>query len=359
MKSGQRLTLVVDCGRYSAKVARISAKSNVSIKETPNRACQCYPPGDGAAVPVVRDASSIPALLCEHLESEIGEGDATTLLLLLDTLAPKHHRECLLQYCFETVGVEKLYLGFSAATSLFSAAITSGVCVDVGYGGVRLTPLLNGVPLVKRAVELPSVGSAHVDARLDERFPALLAASDNDNRASPLFHTFKAQCGVFDASCCSPSSPLPDEEQSFTLPDGSLLTFNRSDVSRCYQSLLVSPQCSVVDSFRHLHAEVLADSPSEWSTCNWVVAGGGANTAGLQDYLKLQLTSTPVGDASVYNGLTAEVRPVPLQSPSTAAVEGGIALSHLSSFRGMCTTREDYADQGPERCLHNKIVDAR
>lgn len=326
-------TVVVDCGRHSTKYAVISRRHHrtdngtIPVKQLPS--------------PMSSFNSTVTAaewncVLPQIVSSEVTDGGGVSLLLLLDTLLHKRQREALLSSTFEHIGAKRVCLSYSAATALFAGGETSGVAVDLGYTSVRATPVEDGVPVTSMAISMDAVGARYVDSSLrhmlgDQQLPDVLLS------------TVKAQC----CWVGSEEPPLPEE---FSLPDGSTVQVNLTpqDYHQAANCLLYSGTTRVPDILHHFYQKFTVSCGTP--VPHWVLFGGAAGMHGVNSVLAGSISSFM---------LDSPPRQLMVQNSCNGPVDGGVILSHLSSFKGMCVSMEEYEEDGPERCVHVKVADRR
>jgi actin-like protein 6A len=97
------------------------------------------------------------------------------LLFAEPALAAKADRERLCQLLFETYHCPGVFVGKSGVLALYANARTSGFAVDVGAGGISLTPVQEGFPLLAGVRRL-QLGGRAMDAALQVALAAKLGA---------------------------------------------------------------------------------------------------------------------------------------------------------------------------------------
>lgn len=344
---------VVDDGYHTLKHARVS------------RSQQC-----GDYLPVYTQRSERDITRVCHREQVVGllhnlnnitsscadAPNEVSLLLLQHALVSRREREIVFVSCFERLGCKRVALDCLASTALYAGGVTSGVIVDIGFTGVRVSTILDGHPVLPLCAELRSVGAYHVDA--DLRHSALHDCSDED-----LLH-FKTQCTVqpevypggehvltSSYSAAHARQSRYSRDKTTSLPDGERVHIHTCDgdsdgdtpcaaekPSGACQKLLYSSSTSVPNTFSYHMRKALLVSPE---MTHWSVIGGCAGMHGVRSILR---------DAVSHAVLVSAAKEVYVKNAAHAAVQGGIILAQLSFFKGMCITADMYAEDGPERC---------
>ncbi|ORC93411.1 actin-like protein [Trypanosoma theileri] len=324
-------TFVLDYGSHTAKYASFSKSDktssfDVGVNEVQSRA-------------FVDDELDVVAF-GKHLAELISENcpaDAElNLSLLIDVLLPRRKRELLLKCSFEYLGAKQVFLGYTAATSLFSVGETTGISVDVGYRGVRVVPVVSGVIQTALSADVQSVGARNTDRVLRQYIP-----SANES----LLFTLKS-------NACFIGDKTPTLPSHITLPDGNSLPFPLS-FSACREAgealLFHPPYTRTPDVLQYTHQKCLLEFPN---MKHWVLVGGASSIRGTREILHSSMSHTIIPQKEHFHQLQ-------VKTPMQAAISGGIILSQLSSFKGMCVNVEEYAEEGPHRCVHLKSVDGR
>ncbi|KPA80706.1 putative actin-like protein [Leptomonas pyrrhocoris] len=320
-------TYIVDCGHHTIKYAGLSKRSKrtveVLVKERRSE-CNAYVADDE------RLRQSVPQLLSGELRTD----EELTLMLLLDTFASQKSKASLLYSCFEQFGCKKVCLHYTACTGLYAAGETSGVVVDIGYAGVQLSSVYKGVVQTALSSRLTSLGTRSLDCELHR-----LLRSDVTEEA---LHRIKAQC----CSLTEREEPQPD----LTLPDGTVFPskgLKRSELHRASNALLFSTTSSVPDSMRLIFQKHSIRYPDSTS---WLRLGGGSQIDGVEEVL---------GSAMAHPLCRHTPKELHLKDATHGPVSGGIILSQLNVFKGMCVGAGDYEEYGPDGCVRMQVVDAR
>lgn len=325
---------MVDCGHHSIKYGAITHRHRKDAQNTPKTLSRAVATCD--PVTALEWSSTIPTLLA----NEVGEDEHLVLFLLLDTLTAQPQKEALLSACFEQMEAAKVCLGYTATTALFAAGETSGVVLDVGYASARITPVVRGIPELTLSSELSSLGAHAVDDALRAAFREAGEPTTSDTFLTAV----KSQC------CWVGSGEKPDTVDEVALPDGSILPMALSSTAleAASSRLLTSTRASATNSLLHTweKATLLHPDVSQWVRC-----GGAAGMAGVGPTV-----ADVVSKAGMVSGPPRELH---VRDHATASVEGGVILTHLNTFKKMCIDSTDYEEEGPQRCLHQRITDWR
>ncbi|EPY30610.1 hypothetical protein AGDE_00893 [Angomonas deanei] len=133
-----------------------------------------------------------------------------------------------------------------------------------------------------------------------------------------------------------------------TLPDGAVLPdcLSSRDVAEAGSRLLVSETTDSLFSFRNVYENSVAESST---VLPYMVCGGGSLMRGVNHAVKSHLQKY----------FTFPNRELTAKSPSHTAIDGGLILSQISSFKQMCVDVEEYNENGPARCCSSKMIDSR
>ncbi|AAZ10336.1 actin-like protein, putative [Trypanosoma equiperdum] len=323
-------TCVIDYGSHTVKHTCISkADKNSAFEFNINEApTQAFAAND--SLDIVLFGRHVAELISDTCPA----GSALTLCLLTDTWLPRRKRELLLKCCFECLGAKRVSLVDSVSTALFSSGETTGVCVDVGYGGVRAVPVVNGFPQSFLGEDVRSVGAKNTDTVLRRHIP---------QASEPVLLALKS-------TVCFVGDEPPAVSRQISLPDGSTfpMTLSPSVCREAGEALLYNaPTASAPNALRHMYQKSLLECPS---LDRWVLVGAASGMTGVGRVL---------GEAMTH-ALTVTQREGPqyiaVKDPAHAAVCGGAILSQLSTFKKMCVTVEEYVEEGPHYCVRPKII---
>lgn len=359
-------SLIVDPGAFSVKYAG-QAKRNRRKDWADSQVREMSTATASLDASVDCEALQLQTL-ARLVSAEVQQGEDLSLVLLVDTLASRRLRESLFQVAFEHLGAKKVAMCFTAATALFAAGETTGVAVDLGFFGVRVTPVDRGVPVVAQATGCASVGCAAIDASILE----IIRAADPDAAAritdaaswaevtrQPAYAQAKGQlCSFADGAATGGRTAAGGDEYhnpndpvcEFALPDGSSVRVPASPsvVSQATRPLLYSACANVPFAFRAVHQQFSLDVSD--APLPWLCFGGGAAVRGAGGELAAALETSMIG---------APARQLTTRSPGHAPVEGALILTHLSSFKAMSVSLAEYGEDGPAQCVHVRCVDSR
>ncbi|KAG8343169.1 putative actin-like protein [Trypanosoma vivax] len=319
------VTVVIDYGSHTVKHTSVSrheknAALEFNVCETPSRA---YVDGD------VMDVSRFGRHMAELLSDTCHADTSLTISLLLDVSLPRRKRELLLKCCFEMLDAKRVYLGCTASAALYSAGETAGISLDVGSRGVRLVPVVDGIVQTSFCEDISRIGARACDAVLRQYIP---------KADEPLLLALKSDaCFVGD----TPSAP----PTHLTLPDGHVVPtpVSAAVCGEAGRALLFGDHCvSAPDILQFAHQKWLLEFPS---LNQWVLAGGASRVSGVQETLCSAMQHALVPAAFT------EMRQLPVFDPLRAATCGGGIVSQLNSFKHLCVSSEDYAEEGPHRCV--------
>ncbi|CCW67264.1 unnamed protein product [Phytomonas sp. Hart1] len=335
--------VIVDAGRHSVKYLSTSKRNR--RKEGDKCIFNDISPTMTQAVDV--SLADWNEVLPKVLSREVDPADDLTLFILTQPLFSRRDRELLFTTCFEYLGAKKVCLGYAPVAAHFAAGEVSGVNVDIGFSAVRITPIYQGIPCTAISEVYPTIGAAHVDEELARYYTV-----------GPLpqeLTALKSQvCWIGRHDC--ENDEKWDNESGFsrfvdeiTLPDGSCarVPFGPHDALQAGRRLLYNSTVSLPDSFQSIYQSFSI----EFHNCPyWSLFGGASDMFGVNDTLTRALSgSLPLTDP-------IQLR---LRNSCNAPVEGASIVSQLNTFKSMCVGVESYEEDGPERCVHSKILDSR
>lgn len=313
---------------------------------------------------------------------------------------PDASREKLAQLLFETFNVPAALLTTSAFLSLVSAGKTTGVVLQSGEGATEVGAFYEGYRLPHA-----SQSSALNGKVLTDYFERLVSQSSGKS-----FNTHKEKALIRRIKSENVFALTRDEKESsghtsYILPDGTALKFDASDRHGAVEALF-NPKLTGTDTASWQHVlfgsvcKVDAEGRQEMFS-NIFLGGGNANIPNLAKRLTSEVsaliaaasssssTSSPSSASSVTAASAAATTstttttsssssasaPSPssasassssstssssssssssykvnikaVSNPSMSAYNGGVILSDLSVFPGMCATKDDYNEFGP------------
>ncbi|KAH9599169.1 Actin family [Trypanosoma melophagium] len=324
-------TFVVDYGSHTAKYACFSKSDKASLFDVSVNEVQSR-----AFVDDKLDVVAFGKHLAELISDNCPADAELNLSLLIDVLLPQRKRELLLKCSFENLGAKQVFLGYAAATSLFSVGETTGISVDIGYRGVRVVPVVSGVVQTALSANIEKVGARNTDRILHQYIP----------------HANEALLFTLKSNACFIGDKVPTLPSHITLPDGNSLAFPLS-FSACQEAgealLFHAPYTRTPDILQYTHQKCLLEFPN---MKHWVIVGGASSMKGTPEIIHNAMSHTIIPQKEHSHQLQ-------VKTPMQAAISGGIIVSQLSSFKGMCVNVAEYAEEGPHRCIHLKAVDGR
>jgi actin-related protein len=253
------------------------------------------------------------------------------------------NREKMAQIMFEVFEVPYFYMSIQSVFSLYASGRTTGVVVDSGYSVTSTVPIYEGFALPHGIMRLPIAGrdlNAFLLKTLQERgctFPA-------DNIDATITGIKQKYCYIasdFDTDIKKAADPNTLEDETYELPDGSLLSIG-TERFRCPEALfqpgMIGKDFSgLADTTFQTIMKCDADIKRELYG-NILLAGGTSMMRGLSDRLKKDVK------ALAPSSMNAEVYDPPERLYS--AWLGGSILASLSSFRDMFVSKADYQNFG-------------
>jgi actin-related protein len=312
---------------------------------------------------------------------------AHPVLLVEPAFTSKADREKWAQILFEQYGAPGVFMSRAGVLALYANARVTGVAVDCGAGGVTVTPVQEGYPLMGGIRRSPVGGDALDGALLAAararghavapRFPTPApggggsggAAAPAPHASVVAFHELEAARAGRHALCRVFESPFDAEANahtpitSFDLPDGSTLSLGPERFS--IPELLFDPSPLLARGggagAQYAGAAGLADMvTNSVMVCdidcrrdlitNVTLTGGVSATEGISDRLLRDLTA---------NQSTLQTRAkLAAASAAERAVgpwTGGSILASLGTFHEFWFSKKEYEEYGA-KMLHRKVI---
>lgn len=317
----------------------------------------------------------------------VGSGSAASgqdlsehpVMIVEPVYASKADKETWAQILFEQYNCPGVFLSRGGVLALYANARLTGMAVDVGAGGVTITPVQEGYPLMAGASRAEAgrraLGGNALDGELLQHleshgnairpwYPGHSAGSSSSSSMPASVSSYYTQAvvrQVKEAVCQVHESPfdmtananVPNVE--YSLPDGTRLQvgperfgvpelmFDPSSVSEQYLGY-VGLHTAVVGAAMACDPDVRRDL-----VANMVLTGGGSAMAGLLERLSKEISAcAPTG-----------TKPrVAAASPSERAFGpwiGGSILASLGTFPDLWFSAEEYKEHGA-KMLHRKVV---
>jgi actin-like protein 6A len=310
------------------------------------------------------------------------------VLLVEPAYASKADREQWAELLFETYGTPGLFMSRAGVLACYANARVTGVAIDVGAGGVTVTPVQEGYPLMGGLRRSP-VGGLALDSALatlaagkgtplQPWLKAPKAAGAHSSSSSWGLHDSVLSWHVRDAardareSLCRMSEVAFDAaayahvpSASYDLPDGSSLTLGPERFS--VPELLFEPAPLLaadgpLGGSAHLYAGAAGIGASLHSAvmacdadvrrdlmANIILTGGASATEGLVERLyKELLTCSPQGTKGRLASAHSSER-------GMGPWLGGSILASLGTFPEVWFSKEEYREWGP-KMIHRKVI---
>lgn len=319
-------TLIIDCGRHSTKYSLVmpSKKKNPDVQ---------------VSYADVENLSELPISVTDWLDctstilsEKITDEDELTLVFLVQTLFPRWEKEALLASAFEYYGAKKVCIEYSPPAALFSCGETQGTVFDVGYTGVRITPVFKGSPLFDYSSSFNDIGSFFAENELTSFLSSVLSPYGKKWR-SLLTQIMPGVAESSNATSCSLS-------QEVVLPDGSSLDVSIPSevIQRAEERLLYSKKTNFLDEVWHTNMR----------TSTTILSSRFMRIGGVSEWKYFSACLLSLLDRTYLSKTPVELQ---IKNSLCAPVLGGCIFSQLSSFKSLCISVADYTDDGPHGCI--------
>lgn len=318
-------TLVIDCGKHSTKYTFLSSKAKFSTDvECRYTDPETLSPNRVSGKDWVKSLSAV-------LNNRIEEGNELTILFLVETLLPRREKETLLISSFERFGARSVCIEYAPSAALFNSGETQGTVFDIGYTGLRITPVLNGTPLFDYSSSFNDIGTFYAEKELVSYLGHKIVQNERDwmGILTQIMSEIPETC----------SSTVSSHSQEVILPDGSSLSLSIPSyvLRRSEERLLFSATRNFLDEiwFSNLRTSKVL------SSTQFLRIGGASQSKYFSSTLR-----------SFLHGTYTYTQPIEIQTRNSrcAPVLGGCILSQLSSFKKMCISALEYTEEGPHGC---------
>lgn len=284
--------------------------------------------------------------------------DSTSVLIAEPPKANVADRAKWAEMLFESFRVPSIYIANSASLALFAAGRTTGLVVECGGGVTSSVPVFEGLALEHASTSLDFGGqdiSLSIQNALEERGIPV------DAGYARLLKERLAYVNI-DPNAAAPAEA---EQSSFSLPDGTDVTVDRSLFGECSEQIFNNDKfepaglSAQVHESIHLCDETLMKDLSH----NVVISGGTSLIPGFGDRLERDLTAM-VARGSNRSQRHLNIRVIPSSNHREAGFTsqrkiapwiGGSIVASLDTFKQMKITRQEW-EEDPDACTRAKFV---
>mmetsp|Transcript_47385 Transcript_47385/g.106586 ORF Transcript_47385/g.106586 Transcript_47385/m.106586 type:complete len:305 (+) Transcript_47385:2-916(+) len=275
------------------------------------------------------------------------------VLLTEAPLNPKANRERMVQILFEDFDAPAVHVAVSSALSLYSTGSRSGVVVESGDSVSHMVPIFDDY-VVPHAVQRLDVGGRDLTDYLgkllrEERGYRLSTAAerratrDIKEKLCYVAQNFKPELQA--------AAENPDQERTYTLPDGNTMIAAGSELFRCpealFQPAFISKESSGIHELTFQAITRCEIDVQRVLSSNIVLSGGSMLFQGVQERV--------LKEVSALLPPTVPVRARVAKQPRYAAFVGGSIIASLGDFQRTWISRQDYLECGTS-IIHTKSM---
>jgi actin len=276
--------------------------------------------------------------------------DEHAVLLSEAPMTPKTSRERTVQTMFETFNVPGCFLSPDACLALAASGRTAGLVLDVGEGSTNSVPIYEGFAL-RTAIARADLTGHDLTQFLAASFP-------------PDFNSQVVR-GIKEKLCYVALDPEQEAEagrpaQDYPLPDGQIVSVGNERYTRprtppatpltitrfrfkvpeaLFNPLLVGKETSGLHEVVHRTLCTVDIDLQPFLRQTIVLSGGTTNLPGLTERIQKELVALQPAETAVIIDHPGNNKYLPW--------DGGSIIAALSSFRTMCCTKDEYAEEGP------------
>lgn len=231
-----------------------------------------------------------------ELEAPLGKHP---VLLTEAPLNPRANRERMVEMLFEEFRVPSVHVAVSGALSLYATGGRTGLVVESGDGVTQLVPIFDDY-VVPHAVQRMDLGgqdlTEYLMKLLTERgYPSYQFATDSERRAARDIkerHCYVAQDFRTELLAAEQN---PEQDRSFTLPDGNAIIVGGSELLRCAEALfqpgLIGKEAGGIHEMAFQAITKCDVDVQRALAANVVLSGGTMLCHGMQERMLKELTN--------------------------------------------------------------------
>ena len=262
---------------------------------------------------------------------------------------PKSNREKMASICFETFGVQGLYVAIQAVLSLYSAGKFTGCVCDSGDGVTHLVPIYDGYSLPHSILRMDLAGRDLTDFMI--KLLNEIGVSMTTSAEREIVKNLKEKlCYVSLDYEEDMKNEKSCKEEVYEMPDGGQIRvgslrfrcsealFKPSLIGKDYSGMAEQSYSAVHKSEVDIRKDLIS---------NVILSGGTTLFPGLPERLTkdLQKLCNP--------NMASKVKVIAVPERKYCVWIGGSILSSISTFESSWITNEEYNDSG-SNIVHRK-----
>jgi len=276
------------------------------------------------------------------------------VLLTESPLNPRMNREKMTMTMFETFRTPAIYAAMSAVLSIYSCGLTTGICIDAGYGASHTVPVYEGyaLPYAIKKLDIAGRGLTEYLANILRERGYHFRISEYERCLNSMKEKLAYCAQDFWAELAAEDTKIP-----FELPDGQKINIG-AELFRCPEPLFnptLVGQRKGIHQLAHQSIQQCSHSIRKDMYSNIVPSGGSTMFMNFDKRLYKEIKAISPKKRNI------KIVTPPREQGTTVAPPprrhltwvGGSILGSLTLFKELCISMDDYYEHGP-RIVHRK-----